>query len=394
MKPTVPQNPEAETAAVACLLLGTSPDVAPLREEHFAAEDARIVFAACRELADEGAPLDPNTVTARLRATGALEAAGGHLARFLEVGVAGGESLLRHHFATLEHARQQREAVRFIVQSLPDLSAFHLDAPAFAEELAARCAPLATAAGSTANDIAAEIEREEVDGVIAEVFPSGLVAIDRALGGGFHAGELAVVGGGTGAGKSALLIQAAAACAQAGHAVAYFSLEMPRRDVFRRLASAGSRTPAHDRAGFRMAQCEAAILPVTVYDSLSTLRDITAAIRVAARRGKAAVAVVDYLQLVEAPGDSRELAMSEVARSLKTLALAEKILVLTASQLNDDGRLRESRAIGHHADAVLAIEDEGIACRKFRRGPAGWTTPARLHGSTSRFSVAEGGYQA
>lgn len=384
MKAVLPHLPEAEAATIACLLFGTSPDAVPLRGEHFHGADARTVFAACRELADNSAPVDPNTVLGHLRATGQLEAVGGHLARFLEAGPAGGEAVLAHHFDCLEHARQQREAVSFIVQSLPDLSAFRLNAPAFAEELTSRCAPLAASAGTTTAEIAAEIERDDITGVIPEVFPTGLCALDRHMGGGLHRGEMAVVGGETGTGKSALLVQATAACADAGHPVIYLSLEMSRRDIFNRIAAAASGI-APDHSDFRHAQRMAATLPVTIHDNLNCLADICAAIRTAARRGKASVAVVDYLQLVEAPGDSRELAVSETARKLKTMALAEKIVVLTASQLNDDGRLRESRAIGHHADHVLAIEREGIAVRKIRRGPPGHTVKARLSGQTSRF---------
>jgi len=384
MKPPLPHLPEAEAAAIACLLLGTSPDVVPLREDHFHGADARHVFTACRELADKSAPIDPNTVLGHLRATGTLDAAGGNLARFLEVSAAGGDGLLLHHFDCLERARQQREAVRYSTQSLPELTAFRLDAPAFAEELTSRCAPLATSAGKTTAEIAAEIERDEIDGVQPELFPTGLTGLDRHMGGGLQRGEMAVVGGETGSGKSALLVQVTAACAAKGHSVLYLSLEMSRRDIFNRIAAAASGIAPHHRE-FRHAQGDAAVFPVTIHDNVTCLADICSTIRTAARRGRASLAVVDYLQLIEAPGDSRELAVSETARKLKTMALAEKIVVLTASQLNDDGRLRESRAIGHHADHVIAIEQEGIAVRKIRRGRPNYTIPARLEGATSRF---------
>jgi replicative DNA helicase len=387
MKPVLPCIPESEAAAVACLLFGASPDTVPLREDHFHGTDARIVFTACRELADKSAPIDPNTVLGHLRFTGKAEAVGGHLARFLEAGPAGGDAVLAHHFECLEQARQQREAVSFIVQSLPDLSGFRLNAPAFAEELFSRCAPLAASTGITTSEIAGEIEREILEGVVPHVFPTGLAGLDGHMGGGLHHGEMAVVGGQTGAGKSALMIQTAAACAEADRPVIYLSLEMPRRDVFNRLAASASGSPPTSQH-FRKAQAHAAILPVTIHDNLSALPDICAAIQAAARRGKASLAVVDYLQLVEAPGDSRELALSETARRLKTLALSENIVVLTASQLNDDGRLRESRAIGHHADVVLAIEEDGICFRKFRRGAANHTISAHLRGSISRFAAS------
>jgi replicative DNA helicase len=101
--------------------------------------------------------------------------------------------------------------------------------------------------------------------------------------------------------------------------------------------------------------------------------------------------VVDYVQLVSTTGkqESREQVVSSFARALKNLALDLNCCVLTASQLNDDGRLRESRAIGQHADNVLTIvadEDKpGFSIDKVRNGQARVFVPAQLHGKVSRF---------
>jgi replicative DNA helicase len=62
--------------------------------------------------------------------------------------------------------------------------------------------------------------------------------------------------------------------------------------------------------------------------------------------------VVDYIQLVESAsvgkGANRETHVSEVARRLKLLTKELQVAVIAMSQLNDEGQLRESRAIGHH----------------------------------------------
>jgi replicative DNA helicase len=86
--------------------------------------------------------------------------------------------------------------------------------------------------------------------------------------------------------------------------------------------------------------------------------------------------------------DSREQAISELARRLKLTALKTNSVVLTASQLNEEGRLRESRAIGHHADAVINIRHDGspiIVIDKNRRGQRGATVPVVMRGDISRF---------
>jgi replicative DNA helicase len=211
-----------------------------------------------------------------------------------------------------------------------------------------------------------------------------------------------VIAGRTGKGKSALLIQAAAANASLGTRVVYVSLEMPRTDVLLRIVSAASGCPmppnlggsrkGKEYQGFVSAVCEAQSLPLTIHDGIADLAAIAEVIRNAARHEKAAIVIVDYLQLVECVGDTREQAVSEVARKLKVLAAQEQIAILTASQVNETGQLRESRAIGHHADGVIFIrgdsKDGTIELSKFRRGPLSVITGVRLDGPTSRFVAA------
>ena len=104
--------------------------------------------------------------------------------------------------------------------------------------------------------------------------------------------------------------------------------------------------------------------------------------------------IVDYLQIVSMPkADNREQAISELTRRLKLTALKSQSLVVTASQLNDDGKLRESRAIGHHADHALFIIHEknnsSIVVEKNRRGARGVGFPVVMRGEISRFEQGE-----
>jgi replicative DNA helicase len=95
----------------------------------------------------------------------------------------------------------------------------------------------------------------------------------------------------------------------------------------------------------------------------------------------------DYVQFVENIGqDNREQALSDITRRLKNLALTSKVAVFTASQLNDDGKLRESRAIGQHADCALLIDGQFIKVAKNRRGPRNVSVPVNLRGEISRFA--------
>jgi replicative DNA helicase len=386
MKQVTPHNPEAEAAAIGCLLLGASPDVAPLREDHFFGSDHRLIFRTIRELVEASEPVTVQTVTARLTAAGQLENAGGPPARFLnmDAAIGQGESLLKFHAEHLEDARQNREAVLLINRHLADLSALKMPAPQFAEELAARCAPVATTAGKTAAEIVAEMEAELLRGESEETFPIGLRPLDDHLQGGLHRGELAVVAAQTGGGKTALMMQAAATAAKAGHPVVIFSLEITARDILRRIAAAASGiSPNHSQ--FRSALCDATAFPIKIYDRTTDFAEIAATIRTAARHQKAALVIVDYLQLIEGSSEAtREMALSETARRLKNAAQRENVVIVTASQLNDEGRLHSCRAIGHHANLVLSIGEDLIAIQKFRRGPQGVSFPCQLRGALSR----------
>ena len=69
--------------------------------------------------------------------------------------------------------------------------------------------------------------------------------------------------------------------------------------------------------------------------------------------------VADYIQRFQGVGDNRELQVASIGAGFKNLALELGIPVIAPSQLNDDGRLRESRALGQDADSVWKLENDG-----------------------------------
>lgn len=386
-EPVTPRNEAAELGVIGTLLMGASPYAAPLRSEHFHGGDNRLVFEAIRSLADKGQPVDTFSVTSYLTAQGLLEHAGGPTARYLSAELAANtNNRLVHLFGDLESARRNREAVKHIYKHLADLSAMRVDAVTFAEELSALAAPAAVSSGGdSVADIVAEIEASEANGAKPEAFPFNLAPLDRHLDGGLHRGELGVIAANTGGGKTALMIQAAVANAEAGCKVRYFTLELPRKDITKRMASALRGVSAKDAKRFRGATCDLVALPLKVHQQFSGLGEIAAEIRAAARAGDCDLAVVDYCQRVSVTADTRELAVASVAQTLKNIALRENIVVITASQLNENGALRESRAIGHEADFVLVIGEDDVRVDKFRRGPCGVHLPCHLLGAQSRF---------
>lgn len=237
-----------------------------------------------------------------------------------------------------------------------------------------------------------------------ESFSTGLDGLDKHFSGGLYRGEMLVVGAPTGGGKSIMLYQAALAALEKGKSVAIFSLEMPAKAILQRISSnmIGKRVISIQDAKresdqrniasaveLRTAITKLMNAPLTICDSMSEVGEIDAEARRLAQQGKADVIIVDYLQIVTmTKADNREQAISELTRRLKLTALKTNSVVLTASQLNDEGKLRESRAIGMHADAVVIIQD-GEECIlkiiKNRRGQRDVFTTAKMRGEISRF---------
>jgi hypothetical protein len=61
--------------------------------------------------------------------------------------------------------------------------------------------------------------------------------------------------------------------------------------------------------------------------------------------------------------------------------------VLSASQLNEAGQTRKSRAIEQDADALLYITEDGIMIGKLRNGPRNDVLQLFLNGQMQRFTA-------
>jgi replicative DNA helicase len=216
-------------------------------------------------------------------------------------------------------------------------------------------------------------EARRADGVISEIiadvsggrkptpgFATGFAQLDK-ITGGFHAGELIVLGARTSIGKSLL------GAAMAGHSAfvnrrpaAIFSLEMVTREICQRLVSSLSSVSAYRIKNGWANDNEIALMnatrewvkeaPLYIDDTPHmTIERLHAKVRRLVARYQIQLICVDYLQLVDGRsrhGSSRYEDVGNVSVGLKRIARDCGIAVLATAQL--------SRKAEEHAEPVLS----------------------------------------
>lgn len=187
-------------------------------------------------------------------------------------------------------------------------------------------------------------------------------------------GSMIIVAGKSGEGKSSVALNIIQTAALAEIPCKVYSMEMDRGD----LAIRAGLFFARDASSFDAAMGKAAALPVWLSDRPDrTIESIRSDIRLSAMRHGVKIVIVDYLQLLGSTAtkgnENRERQVAHMSRMLKVAAMESKVLVYALSQLNDEGKLRESRAIEQDADAVVYVVAKGgshyLWVSKNRRGP-------------------------
>ena len=243
--------------------------------------------------------------------------------------------------------------------------------------------------------------------------PTGFSDLDRLLNG-LHPGQLIVVAGRPGLGKSTASMDFARnAAIRHKEASAIFSLEMTKVEMVMRLLSAEARIPLHalrsgqltdddwSKLARRMAEIGEA--PIFVDDTPSmNLAEIRAKARWLKHQHNLKLLVVDYLQLMSSPKrtESRQQEVSDLSRGLKLLAKEIECPVIAVSQLNRGPEqrqnkrpqlsdLRESGSIEQDADVVsLLHRDDYYDKETPRAGEADFIVAKHRNGATETITVA------
>jgi len=253
--------------------------------------------------------------------------------------------------------------------------------------------------------------------------PTGYRDLDRETSG-LQPGDLIIIAGRPSMGKTALALNMAEHVAVENKLpVAVFSMEMSGSQLAMRMLGSIGRLDQHKLRTGRLSDDDWNRLtnavgklhdaPILVDESgaLNALELRARARRLHRQYGSLGLIVVDYLQLMQATseGENRATEISEISRSLKSLAKELKVPVVALSQLSRAveqrtgpkrpimSDLRESGAIEQDADLILAIyreevytpdtPEKGVAeiiILKQRNGPIG-TIKLTFLGEYTRF---------
>ncbi len=415
-------------------------------EGDFYRREHRLIFAAVRKLAEEEQPFDVVTLAETLEQNAQLEDAGG----LPYLGSIAKDTPSAANVKAYAKIVRERSVLRQLISVGTDISdiAFNpegRDAADMLDEAERRVfeiaeqearggggfQPLKTLLGKAVERIEILFQRDEPITGLA----TGFTDFDMMTSGLQHS-DLIIVAGRPSMGKTTFAMNIAENVAIAAkRPVAVFSMEMPGDSLaMRMMSSLGSIDQHRVRTGkleddewprLTSAVNMLSQAPMFIDDTpaLSPTEVRARARRLKREQGDLGLIVLDYLQLMQAPGsaENRATEISAISRSLKALAKELDVPVVALSQLNRSleqrtnkrpimSDLRESGAIEQDADLIVFIyrdevynedsSDKGIAeiiIGKQRNGPIG-TTKLTFLGKYTKFEnfiadvYQDGGY--
>ncbi len=406
-----------------------------LAETDFYRDEHRRIFRQIRSLLERGKPADVVTVAEAIDAAGESDHTGG-LAYLGELAQNTPSAANIRRYAEIV---RERSLLRQLVAAADEIAGDALNplgrnAENLLDEAESRIFAIAES-GSARNDgfihinplLTQVVERiqelhdrdnpSEITGV-----PSGFVDLDR-MTSGLQPGDLIIVAGRPSMGKTAIALNMAEYVAvEVGLPVGIFSMEMGGTQLaMRMLSSIGRLDSSRVRTGrlnddewsklsFALGKLHEAPIHIDESGGLNpgTLR--ARARRLQRQCGQLGLIVIDYIQLMNTSrqGENRATEISEISRSIKSLAKELQVPIIALLQLSrkveerNDRRpmmsvLRDSGAIEQDADVILMMyrdeyykpetQDKGIAeviIGKQRNGPTGVVKLAFL-GEHTRF---------
>jgi len=412
-------------------------------EEDFYRYDHRLIFRAIADLAEGDSPLDIVTLSEWLGKRGNLEDAGG----FAYLGTMAKDTPSAANIRAYADIVRERSILRQLIQIGTNIadSAFNpgeRSSKALLDEAESAVFKIAEQGAKQGQNfkpikslLKGTLERIHILGKSDSTLtglPTGYPDLDT-MTSGFQKGDLIIVAGRPSMGKTTLAMNFAEYIALKNKddkkdgddpkPVAIFSMEMPAEQLVLRMIASMSRTnqtslrtgninePDWPRIAQTVEMFSKASLFIDDSPALSPTEVRARARRLAREHGSLDLIVIDYLQLMQGSSgknENRSSEISEISRSLKSLAKELKVPIIALSQLNRSleqrpnkrpvmSDLRESGAIEQDADIIIFIyrdevynpesTDKGVAeiiIAKQRNGPIG-TVRLTFIGQHSRF---------
>ncbi|MEJ7669979.1 MAG: replicative DNA helicase [Casimicrobiaceae bacterium] len=414
--------------------------------EDFYSDAHKVIYRHIGKLGGEGKPIDVVTLSEALSSTQKLDYVGGlaYLGALVQ-NVPTAANI--RHYATIVRERSILRQLAATAGEIADAAYNPLgrSAKAVLDDAEARVLHIAeqgargqqyfqqigTLLTSVVDRIETLYNRDDPSDVTG--VPTGYADLDR-MTSGMQEGDLIVVAGRPSMGKTALALNIGEHVAlHAKLPVAVFSMEMGASQLALRMIGSVGKLDQHklrtgrlgpddwEKLASALGRLSEAPMLIDETPALNAIEVRARARRLQKQYGKLGLVIVDYLQLMQATttGENRATEISEISRSMKSLAKELKVPVMALSQLNRSleqrpnkrpvmSDLRESGAIEQDADLILFIyrdevyndetQDKGVAeiiIGKQRNGPIG-TIRLTFVGEHTRFEnfAASGSYRS
>ena len=418
-------NPEVEKAILGSCMLSQQAcaDVcAALKAEDFEYEIHRLIYAGISFLHNNNTPVDLISLSDRLESQGLAEATGDvqYLSELCQSVTS--TSFASEHIRILRQRSSRRKLQTLLQANLEGVVA----TSEVEDQISGLIADLTGLMPKEDKDIvsSADAVDELMDYIQSPALPTiktGFRELDYKTGG-LRGGELILLAGRPGMGKTAMAQSLALNIARNEHRVIFLECEMSPMDLSMRWISMLSKLPLgmirnkgindHDTDMDRFINASATLsqLPIDIIDASGwTVSRIRAKLLQEQAKRPIDAVVIDYLQLLQTEknnGNTND-AVADQSKRLKMLARELDVPIILLSQLNrsvesrEDKRprlsdLRDSGAIEQDADAVMFlyrgnVYDEDIPAdkaelnvAKLRNGQPG-TIPVRWNGSTTSY---------
>ena len=383
-----PNNIEAEEKLIACCCVGESSDVLDslnnISEDDFYLYKHKLIFRAIQHLAKQNAPIEAIGIDEYLRSIDCQD----------EVGGAAGVIYVLDKSQTTTQANYYAKIVKE-KSDLRKLRRTFVEAAQNAANETVKPEDIKTKVDSLLSTLSAETEEQSVKDAALElkddfvkmmageydtdVIRTHLPQLDSMLGsGGIGVGEVMTLSAPTSCGKSALALYIALKTVH-NEAIPtlIFSLEMPRKQILKRMIQAVSGANLKQiqegvmqeskLARVNQAVDELAEAPLYTLHTVKGPLDLASKTRTYVKKHGVKLVVIDYLQLIpwSNKASSKAEGIADISHQIKQLALELNVSILLLSQVNREGAKREtglslydlkdSGDIENDADIVLLL---------------------------------------